>query len=448
MQLVSTIRSRRMRVLLQLCGVGLVAFACDSFPEELPAGFGRDDAGTTECAAGACWWSTTTAEGCTSHRLPTPDDRPSNTSDAEVDPIYVAVDKLWLGESSPVAEPGTPNQWASYGFDIDGICTNPLDCLSAPDGELGCRSGTGIPFDGNGCRDNKFGELEPIAAGEPNIRPFGLGEERFNCELHRGGFTIMAKISGYNGEPDDSQLRVDLYMSLGRENLPDWKCEDGVDWEPNAKWLASDKWIIDSTTLESMTSTDGELPPSQVADRNAYAREGYIVAQLPDGSVMDFLGDNANTTGFAMPVQKGLFVAKAIQGPDGLWTAEDGLLAGRVLKDEMRDAFREIGFCEDNVGESTYSILTNYLNANMDVLASGENDPDADCDAMSVAIAFTGRQASPGRIETAVPRIDCPPPPGSGGAAGMAGGGGTAGGSGSGGAAGGSSGGMAGAAGN
>lgn len=371
-------------------------------------GTGGTGGGTQECAAGSCWWNVTTPEGCTSYSAPGDSGRPTGTAAGDVGAFYMAIDQLWLGESAPVEVLGEQEPWAFYGFDLDGLCTNPIACLSAPDNQFGCISGAGIPFDGHGCIDNMFGRLEPVAATDPTLGPvFGIGEEPFNCELHRGGFTVLIKVTGYNGEPDDEQVRLDFYFSPGLSTPRTWDCTDEL-WRDQAPWISIEKWNVARSTLGGAEPTGGQLPPSTVFVENAYVRQGYVVGKLPDETPVRFIGDNsAVSQGFTLRFHQATFTANVSRTMDGLWEASDGIIAGRVTRDNLLKGFHEIGFCEGRV--QSYDLLTNYLLANMDVLSSGANDTSLECDAMSVAIAFTARQASPGDAVDASELVECPP---------------------------------------
>ncbi|MGE0321199.1 MAG: hypothetical protein AB7S68_02790 [Polyangiaceae bacterium] len=420
-----------------LVGLGLTSFgACNIYNEKLldpdprydggvaaSGGSGGNGgsggvgggAGGSDCLAGKCWWSTETAEGCADHRAPTVNDRPAATGGNDLPPFYLAIDHLWLGQTAPGDYPSGAEPWQYFGLDLDGVCTNSPDCSKGEKNVVSCRAGIGVPPDGLGCRDNMFARLEPVAADQPTLgEPFGISEDSFNCELHRGSFTILIKVTGYNGEPNDDNIRLDFYMSPGVDRDQSWECpEQG--WDQRAPWLASFPWKVDKAMLQG-TASGSDLPNSTLADPDAYVRDGYLVGDLPDGAQMRFIGDNANAAGFPLKFYKGIFVARPELGNDGLWTAYDGLLAGRVRQADMLTAFNQIGFCEGGdlpdgngkVAAADANLLIDYLRVNMDVMSTGEVNPSADCDSMSVGIAFTARQATPGPAVDVSPLTECP----------------------------------------
>lgn len=380
------------------------------------AGGSAGSGGAQSCSAGECWWSTTTPEGCKDHRAPSASDRPAPGGSNEIEPFYLAIDRLWLGETAPGDYPTGAEAWQFFGLNLDGVCTNSPNCPDAPKNVPSCRAGIGTPPDGVGCRDNMFARLEPVAAEQPNLgEPFGVSENSFNCELHRGSFTILIKVSGYNGEANDDNIRLDFYMSPGVDRVQSWECPE-AGWQSRAPWLASFPWKVDAANLTGQPPGAGQLANSTLNDPDAFVKEGYLVGDLPDGAQMRFIGDNAVAAGFPLKFYKGIFVARPVLGNDGLWVAEDGILAGRVRQGDMLDAFNQIGFCDGatlpsgsgTVASGDTNLLVDYLRVNMDIMSTGEVNANVDCDAMSVGIGFTARQALPGPAVAVSPLTACP----------------------------------------
>ncbi|HMI93701.1 MAG TPA: hypothetical protein VK509_20145, partial [Polyangiales bacterium] len=170
------------------------------------------------CSGGECWWSQETADGCRSAGAPTAEQRPSEPPAGDVPAEGAAVDEsdIYLGWSrirlGAYLQDGTADidAWQGFGLDLDGTCTNSADC--AVGGAVACKSpAPQLPFDGQLCRDNTFARLQPVAAMVPEIGAnFGIAESVFNCELWRGSYNIVTKISGYNGQPNDPHVRVDF----------------------------------------------------------------------------------------------------------------------------------------------------------------------------------------------------------------------------------------------
>ena len=217
--------------------------------------------------------------------------------------IYLGYTDLRLGSTNREGVKAD-DAWQDFGFDLDGLCTNSSTCNGVE--MLGCKSGgPSIPYDGLLCRDNTFARLQPVIAAVPELgERFGLGEEAFNCELWRGGWNEIVRISGYSGMPDDPRVRVDFYSSPGVQREPVWKCpeEDYKDKYP--RWLSSTAWGITDATLTGPIGAPGTLPDSKFADANAYVRNGYLVAQKPDDGEQGFLGNGTSYRGFSSRVRR------------------------------------------------------------------------------------------------------------------------------------------------
>ena len=65
---------------------------------------------------------------------------------------------------------------------------------------------------------------------------------------------------------------------------------------------------------------------------------------------------------------------------------------------------RDLGLCEQ---DPNYTIMTEFVNKNLDVLADGRSDPTATCDAMSIGVAFKAQQVAAGKIAVVEPLREC-----------------------------------------
>lgn len=359
-----------------------------------------------DCNWGDCWWSSGGSESCRSAGTPKPTDRPRISDRPSVPDIYVGLTSLRVG-STDVAGKESETAWQGFGFDLDGTCTNSSSCTGQT--RQSCKPGSAaIPFDGELCRDNTFARLQPVIAAVPELgERFGLGEDVFNCELWRGGWNEIVRVSNYNGEPNDPQVRVDFYLSTGIQEELAWECPAKDFRTHYPRWLSSRKWGVVSNGLSGPITTPGTLPDSKVADVEAYVRGGYLVARFPDDSEQGFLGKGDPYRGFSFKVQKALFVGQLVQSQDGTWNMRDGLMAGRIRKTDLVQAFRNIGFCEKGELGAFYESMLTYVDENADLRADGINDAIMPCDAMSFALGFEAAQLLPGSAVSAPPRREC-----------------------------------------
>ncbi|HET8938239.1 MAG TPA: hypothetical protein VFN67_32570 [Polyangiales bacterium] len=359
------------------------------------------------CRGGECWWSGMSGE-CRSADVPKEEDRPSaDDGGTSLSDLYFGWTRIWIGETNLDGE-ASMDAWQSFGFDLDGLCTNSSTCGEIQNVQA-CRPGSGqIPFDGESCRDNTFASLQPVAAAVPEIgQRFGISEDEFNCNLRRGTYTVVTRLSGYNGRPDDSEVRVDLYISPGLVREQPWQCptEDFATLYP--LWRLSDPFKIDPANLTGPIAKEGSLPDSSVSDPQAYVRDGYLISHLPDGAVLRLAADGTRYRGFALKSYKSVWSGRLERAQDGRWHMHDGLAAGRVMGDDLIMSFRQIGLCPGVGLDGFYDSVVDYIKTNSDLLSDGTNDPERACDAMSFGIGFEASQLTTGKVANATPIVEC-----------------------------------------
>lgn len=369
---------------------------------------------SSRCSGGECWWSTAEMAGqCRSAGLPTGDARPPSSTDGSsaVPDLYFGFSKVRVGTTNRDGKEADDG-WQDFGLDLDGVCTNSATCPNSD--RVSCHSAAAsLPFDGQLCRDNTLARLQPVVADVPEIgERYGLSENVFNCALWRGSYNFVIRISGYNGERDDSRVRVDFYRSTGLEEQLPWQCKpDQSDFRDRyPRWRSSLQWRVDEADLTEPIDTAGAWPDGRLADPDGYVRDGYLVAKIPEGANVGFIGDGSPHRGFVLRTQHGHMLGRLTREQDGTWAIVDGLAAGRIRNEDLILAFREVGFCEEGSLSSFYESMVSYVQENADVLASGESDPEKPCDAMSYAIGFEAAQLTPGPSEYVAPRIECCPP--------------------------------------
>jgi hypothetical protein len=363
---------------------------------------GRFDGGPT-----GPWWPYTNSHGCASAGVPTNTDRPAASDPGnDLPPIYVALSRLRTGTTKD-DPPLTPDDfaWEDIGFDFDKRCTRSKTCEvdQMQVSERPCLNSNLTPFDGNLCRDNELGKLLKVASMSPTVGEyFGLTERDWNCELHRGGFSIIFKISGYNGRINDRDVRLDMYTSTGLQNQPTWACRMTIDaplvtdWHTRAPWISTDHWKVAQRSIDPADppkADPNEIRNSKTADAAAYVRGGYLFAQLPDGAEFWLNGENTAIPGTRQTMRRAILVGQLIRGQDDLWTIDNGILEFITSPGELLQSFQEVGFC-DNMCESFFQVR-NYLNTHQDSLTgTAEHLPDTPCNGLSIAFDWKARQAT------------------------------------------------------
>jgi hypothetical protein len=393
---------------LVLSGVfGLAIGSCSIYDKGLL--LPGDDASVPQ-GSGVGWWSGKGSDGCFTAGMPRPTDRPAPSEGASLAPIYLAIRTMRIGSLNAKGELD-PNAWQDLGFDVDGTCTGSATCPQ-DEPKPSCKSATvSVPTDGNYCRDNTFGRLEYQATTIKELGgKYGLSDDAFNCALCIGAYNFVIRVSGYNGKPDDDSVRVDMYPSPGLETVLPWDCASG-DWKNHPCFTQDMPFTI---RADSVAEPRGgpDVGAGKTFDDKAFVKQGYLVFTLPGDTLFWFPGYKAPVTAYPVRIQGGVVSGKIARATDGTWGVTDGIIAGRVKKDDVIRGFRLIGFCEQ---DSNYALMTTFVSNNLDLLASGERDPNRPCDAMSVGLGYTATQATPGRLEPVADPVECAPRPGDAG---------------------------------
>ncbi len=341
---------------------------------------------------------------CFSARFPRKEDRPAPQSGAALPPIFMAFQTLNTGSLNDDGQLD-PEAWRNIGFDLDGTCTGSETCETPGQTHLSCKQvSSAVPLDGAYCRDNTFGRLGYAAGAAPETsRGFGLNSDGFNCALCVGAYNYLFRISGYNGEANDDRVRVDLYPSPGLDRLLPWDCATD-DWKKHPCFTSDDKWQIREDILTGPVTAAGDIPASKLFDDAAYVRDGTLVISPPENTLFWFPGKRALATAYPLTIQKGIVTAKLERGKDGVWRAKDGIVAGRATRQDVIKGLRLVGICEDN---KNYAFVEDFVTKNLDILASGEKNPDKPCDSISLGFPFTAIQATPGRSEKVEDLVEC-----------------------------------------
>ena len=384
------------------CSIGLAATRCSVYTTALLT----DGTPAPDGGAGLGWWSGTGDQGCYSAKFPTSASRPAAQSAAPLAPIYLAIRSMRFGAEEVDGGVST-TAWKDIGFDLDDKCTSSDTCIGdggAP--VVSCKStGAGVPYDGDYCRDNTFGRLEVTASTIPELGgKYGLNDDAFNCALCVGDYNFVIKFSDYNGTAEDDHVRVDLYPSPGLDSPLPWNCQTG-EWK-NHPCITPDQAL---NIEDGHTPTGGpDLGDSDISDPNAYVHEGYIVITLPTNTQFAFPGKRANVaTAYPVVFEEGIVTGHFSHAQDGTWALDDGIIAGRSSASAMITGLRQIGLCES---DPNYTLINNFLTANLDVLADGGSDPNATCDGLSFGIGFTAGQQTAGKLVHVDPLVECEGP--------------------------------------
>lgn len=285
--------------------------------------------------------------------------------DGGSDDFYSAVRMIEMGETKPEPE----------GFDLDGTCT----CSPDPPSCVYPKYAPGEHCDNINGRDNAtakvFQQLQ-VFAGVGSV-----GSSNFSAKAEIGTWSLLVRVSGYNGQADDATVRVALYETY-------W---DDTTQPKQPSWGGTDLWTVAASSLADGASIDS---PKYV-DNAAYVVGNVVVASLPEAFIG--LGGGSNTLGIRLV---GGTLIGTIEKLNGRYRVVDGLIAGRWPSD---DVFKVLGTFEVsgqtlcNDGSFAYTRFKELICQATDI-ASTLGGPTLPCDSLSFGMKFATEPAAVEKI--------------------------------------------------
>lgn len=349
---------------------------------------------TAGCTPPFCQWTSSPAEQCMAASMPTQGLRPAAQEGGEppsMAPIYLGLNRLELG-----ADPNA----ATWGFDLDGQCTGIQNCAFS----ASCtRDSASVLPDSPYCADNTFAQLlsEAVAASPEALLRLGLADTSINCGLHAGRYNHVLRLTGYNGLPNDDDVRVDFYTSTGREDLKDDPtCEITESPSDGAvAWSASAPFRILENDLSSPMSTPAGLPNSKISSSEAFVRDSQLVAFIDRGYALKLIPGNPRAPTLQFELQRAVLVGRLEESEEGEYQLAEGAIAGRQAVADVLRTFGQLGVCDQGDFSELHDSLERYLGNYADVALDDDGSGAAPCDGVSTAMRFEARPIHPGEIE-------------------------------------------------
>jgi hypothetical protein len=379
------------------------------------------------------WFERINEHECRVVSAPRPDQAPDGSTDTNSKPeFFMAMSSIRLGYTGPAADdpkaPGhlveDPDAFLDIGLDLDDKCSSSATCIARDAGsgggedagdagpprvqERSCVPGSTAArmADGTYCRDNAVGFTIPISYNAGTTSGFfGVNENDWNCELHRGGFGVMFRIRDYNYLTNDPQVTVDIYNTMGIVEQPNWWCRGAdvapdmgqttyVNWRREPAWRFDlHHWIYATSNWDEDTGSATSLPDSKVHTDTAYVKDGYLVAFLPPASKIGFIGKQSVIPGIRLVFERGVLVGRLVDHAENGWSLEDAALGGAVDPLTMIDSFKKIGYCK-TIMCASFDLLEGILKGVVDInLKPEQADPEKPCDGMSIGMAIEAREA-------------------------------------------------------
>jgi hypothetical protein len=269
------------------------------------------------------------------------------------------------------------NDAGAYGYDLDHTCTCPApeSCVPAKNTLQHCDDSQG--------RDNAGGAL---------IQQFSqlttaLNTAKINDNLGKGSNTVMFHVSNWNGAPNDTSVSLSVFVSNGTVPL------DDAGANPIPLHDGNDQWGIDPSSLVG-------APPPYVpvnVDDSAYVTGNVLVAHVsfPFG-----LGPQFGATFLRLD---GAFLVAPLVSTTTGWTFA-GVVTGRwdtrnILTgmQGLHDPFNSGQFLCGS--DPTYQAFKSAICQASDISnIAGNDNTNAPCNALSLAVGFTTEPAKLGGV--------------------------------------------------
>jgi len=293
--------------------------------------------------------------------------------------LTVAVREVDLGDRVGVSGP----TWPTVGYDLDKLCTCAEDTLGS------CKAPNKVICDGEQGRDNALGYFLFQVRDVFKVKDFG--SDQITTGIEGGNNTILIRVRGYNGTPNDGKVEVSWFASADFD-------------ETNAnppKWDGSDVWAVLSSSLNPKTAADGGVTYSvddpKYIDKLAYVTNGTLVVSLPEGTL-------SLSSKKAITFAAAIFTAKLTE-VGGAWQLQDGVLAGITkvtdvlgLLPMLDDPITNQPICTDNLAYAGAKALI-CDSPDMSVIGT----PAKTCDYVSLGVGVRGAPAKLGSVRLMSP---------------------------------------------
>ena len=355
----------RLGSLALAAGAALSIVACGSSDDSGSAGAG---AGGTGNGGGA--GSSSTCTDC-SH----PPDPAANAPEGDGTGQIFAFKTLDLGGNPDEV----PDHWKELGYDIDGkkSTTASTDHCKL----LGTEPANRVKTDGNNGIDNSFGynilKALPVET-----------QSKVDDAMKAGEFTILIQIDKLGAQADYVKLPSSLYAGAARLGAD----PDAGAVAPN--WDGNDQWPVYCELMQTCNASGtpqlGGGNSSKVQFVNSYlTQHTWVSGSKGEGTFNLAL----SVAGFSLSLTVHSAIITAQLGSESPvpTTASNGIVSGILKTDEVISSLGQMAgklntsFCEGSALES----FVDQVRGASDILVDGTQDPNKDCDGISIGLGFT-----------------------------------------------------------
>jgi len=321
---------------------------------------------------------------------------PGGNKPADGPDVAFGISKLFLGDTDPDGRPNVGSAWKQYGFNLDGQVTtgdfsNHCTTVSNIDPKL-------VLTDGANGIDNAFGQtILPI------ILPFAMdASDQLNSGIREGTFSIIFEMRGLGSDAEYNPLPSVLFA--------------GADGPNPASFDGNDEWFV----VPELLDDPADQTSSKIRFPNAYLIDNTWVSG-PDTVTINL---SLNVAGFSLnlPISNAL-VAMDLSADHA--EATNGVIAGVLPTDQLVDELKKIAgsISTDLCEGTTFDSIANQLRQASDIMADGTQDPNSECNGISIGLGFSTSQVKIVGVSDPAGAPADPCNPGTGGAGGMGAGG-------------------------
>jgi hypothetical protein len=288
----------------------------------------------------------------------------------------LAATELFFGE-------GNSGEWKKVGWNLDNLeSTATSKDVCKP--KAGASPSTPYP-DGDGGIDNSFGKnLLPVI-----LQLYPTWVDDIYKSIQNGFFTSMLKIECLPETGDAPLLNTKLFGATPLPNKPVW---DGTDTWSVAPELLSDPTDPDSSTIIfGQSSVTGTLFDA--------GKNGTFVLSVPLKTMTD--STSIKLTLYAAKLQMTL--------ADDRKSSTNGMLGGVLNTEEFVAEVKKVGALLGLCGTSVLDNVITQVRQSSDILTDGTQDPERECDGISMGMGFNMSQVLLGDVGPAAPvGVSCP----------------------------------------
>jgi len=299
---------------------------------------------------------------------------------------WFAINALKLGLTRKTDGAADANAWKDYGYDLDSVNTTKEDSKTSA-GTCKRREGspTGALTDGNGGRDNNFGQhvMSVIKSLKSDA------EEAVTGAITDGSFTLLLKLENFTAE-DNNKVKGYLYVAndfKDKASAPTFAAGE-------TGWKILDASLVDGKSIQN--------PKLQF---EGYVANGYWVSgDFGKGTIN--LAISLSGAEISLPIDSGVISFKIADGKDG--TIAGAMNTGK-LEEALSPVAKRFGICP---GNATYEQVVSTLTQSADLVTGAPNlqDKTVTCNAISIALGFTVKEI--GDHSTAPVKVSEVAPPG------------------------------------